>query len=124
MSKKSKLLNWFKAYSARVLGGDPYEVHWRSPLQSPVVHLSPLGPVLVHPVLAHIRPPVVPGLTVMVHVSPWFIWRPPPGTAAPHTVKGQLFRISKVAAWVVVVVVAKMASKRREIKHFIFIFIF
>jgi len=114
MSKKSMLLNWFKAYSARVLDGAPYVVHWRSPSQFPVMHFSQLGPVALHPVLAHILPPVWPGLAMMVHVSPQLIWRP--GTAAAHTVKGQLFFISTVAAWLVVLVDVVENRDRRIVR--------
>ncbi|KAI8546363.1 hypothetical protein RHMOL_Rhmol07G0111200 [Rhododendron molle] len=81
MSKKSKLLNWFSAYSASVLGGWPNAEHSRTPPQSPVWHVQRPAPSKLHPVWAHTWAPVVPVGGLMVQVSPLLRGRPPPGTS-------------------------------------------
>ncbi|KAH8481975.1 hypothetical protein H0E87_029435, partial [Populus deltoides] len=86
MSKKSKLLNRFKAYSASVFGGCPKAWHCKSPLQSPVSHVPHPAPSKLHLVHPQIRACVVPAFAVMVHDSPGSSLWPPPGTAAAHTV--------------------------------------
>lgn len=86
ISMKSKLLNWFKANSANVLGGVPYAWQFNKPPQSPVWHPPWPVPSKLHPVRAQIRAAVVPAATLMVHVWPLVSCLPPPGTAAAHTV--------------------------------------
>ncbi|RLM85493.1 hypothetical protein C2845_PM04G30420 [Panicum miliaceum] len=82
MSKKSRLLNWFSANSASVLGARPY----------PVRQLPRPAASNWHPVRAQMRAAVVPAGTLMRHVSPRFSCRPPPAaTEAAHTVKGHWF---------------------------------
>nr|KYP65594.1 hypothetical protein KK1_011842 [Cajanus cajan] len=85
MSKKSKLLYWFSAYSARVLGGVPYALHSKTPPQSPVWQCPRPEPSKLHPVRAQMRAPFVPAATSRAHDCPEFSLLPPPGTAAAHT---------------------------------------
>nr|GMD82372.1 hypothetical protein C2845_PM04G30420 [Ipomoea batatas] len=87
MSKKSRLLNWFRANSARVFGGLPHPVHCNTPPQSPVSHPPlPLSSKLQF-VRPHIRAMAVPGGTLMFQLWPWSSrWPPPTGVAAAHTI--------------------------------------
>ncbi|KAI5383785.1 hypothetical protein KIW84_070950 [Lathyrus oleraceus] len=85
MSKKSKFMYWFKAYSARVFGGVPYAWQFRTPPQSPVWQWPLPELSKLHPVRAQTRAFWVPAAAVMVHDSPVFRGLPPPGAAAAHT---------------------------------------
>nr|GMD78759.1 nardilysin-like isoform X2 [Ipomoea batatas] len=87
MSKKSRLLNWFRAYSARVLGGLPHPVHCSTPPQSPVWHEPlPLESNLQF-VRPHMRAIFVPAGALIVQRWPRSRRRPPPtGVDAAHTV--------------------------------------
>nr|GLL45166.1 hypothetical protein C2845_PM04G30420 [Ipomoea trifida] len=86
MSKKSRLLNWFRANSARVLGGFPHPVHCNTPPQSPVSHEPLPLPSKLQFLRPHIRAMAVPGGTLMFQLWPRSSRRPPPtGVAAAHT---------------------------------------
>nr|GMD80032.1 hypothetical protein C2845_PM04G30420 [Ipomoea batatas] len=87
MSKKSRLLNWFRANSARVFGGLPHPVHCNTPPQSPVSHEPLPLPSKLQFLRPHIRAMAVPGGTLMFQLWPRSSRRPPPtGVAAAHTV--------------------------------------
>nr|GMD81417.1 hypothetical protein C2845_PM04G30420 [Ipomoea batatas] len=86
MSKKSRLLNWFRANSARVFGGLPHPVNCNTPPQSPVSHEPLPLPSKLQFLRPHIRAMAVPGGTLMFQLWPRSSRRPPPtGVAAAHT---------------------------------------
>ena len=86
ISKKSVLLNWFRAYSAMVLGGEPYSWRSRRPPHPPDSQFPLPASSKLHLVLPQMWPWVVLELTERFRVWPWSSYLPPPGKAAAQTV--------------------------------------